>query len=64
MSPTWIEYDAAAEWCARRGFSGNVGSPLPPLLSRSRKRRIDYDPDAFAQRVRATAYALAMEGRP
>lgn len=57
----WAEYDSAAEWCARRGLRGVSGDPLPPMLSESAQRRIDYDPDAFAERVRATAYGLAME---
>ena len=58
----WREYDAAAFWCAKRGHTGKVGSMLPNLLSLPTFMLIDADPDAFAERVRATAYALAMEG--
>jgi hypothetical protein len=54
------EYDAAAEWCAKRGIKGNDGDPLPPLLSKNAMAEINYDPDAFQGRIRDTAYALAM----
>jgi hypothetical protein len=63
VSPVWVEYDAAALWCARRGFTGAVGSQLPALMSSSCLRRINYDPEAFEERVSETAYALAMEAR-
>ncbi len=59
----WIEYDSAAEWCARRGLKGNIGDPLPNLMSGAAVALINEDPDAFADRVRLTAYALAMNGR-
>jgi len=57
----WEEYDDAAKWCAKRGYSGDVGSPLPPMLSWRTFQLIQADPEAFAERVKATAYALAME---
>jgi len=56
----WQEYDAAAEWCARRGIAGKPGDRLPELLSVAALREINADPDAFQQRVRDSAYALAM----
>lgn len=59
--PTWGEYDSAAEWCARRGLKGADGDPLPPMLSADCLALINDDPEAFGERVRATAYALAME---
>lgn len=59
----WREYDAAAEWCARRGIAGNIGDPLPELLSGDCAALINDDPEAFSERVRQTAYALAMGGR-
>lgn len=59
---TWTEYDSTAEWCARRKIKGNMGDPLPANLSAECVALICDDPDAFAQRVRETAYALAMEG--
>lgn len=57
----WQIYDSCAEWCAKRGLKGNIGDPLPNLLSREVERLINDDPEAFAERVRQTAYALAME---
>lgn len=57
----WQEYDWAADWCAARGYNGQCGSPLPRNLSDRAKREIDNDPEAFAERVRACAYARAME---
>jgi hypothetical protein len=56
----WETYDAVAEWCAKRGLKGNVGDPLPNLLSGDVAALINADPEAFARRVRMTAYALAM----
>jgi hypothetical protein len=58
----WTEYDRAAEDCARRG--DRTGASLPAWLSKGAKRLINADPDAFSERVRATAYALAMAGTP
>lgn len=55
------EYDYAAEWCARNGHDGKAGSPLPDLLSGECCAAIDNDPEAFADRVRECAYALASE---
>ena len=56
----WREYDSAAEWCAKRGLKGAVGEPLPHLISGETVDMINDDPDAFQERVRQTAYALAM----
>ena len=57
----WIEYDFAAEWCAKRGLKGAPGDPLPMLMGAAAVQLINDDPEAFADRVRLTAYALAME---
>lgn len=59
----WQEYDSAAAWCAKRGLKGVEGDPLPEALSSRAQALIDEDPEAFEQRVRDTAYAIAMEGR-
>jgi len=56
------EYDAAAQWCAHHGLRGVVGDPLPPLISIAVVIAINDDIDAFTERVRASAYALAMAG--
>ncbi len=56
----WAEYDAAAEWQARRGLTGEVGSPLPNMLSETVSLCIAGDPESFADRVRQCAYAGAM----
>ena len=59
MNPTfWREYDAAAEWCAKHGYRGVVGDPLPALLSNAVVVEIEVDPEAFEARVKASAYAL------
>ena len=57
------EYDAAAEWCAKRGLKGSPGDPLPAMLSPGVLDAINEDPGAFEERVRSTAYALAMGKR-
>lgn len=57
----WAEYDAAAEWCARRGIKGRPEDPLPPMLSVDAQALIDEDPEAFERRVADTAYGLHME---
>lgn len=57
----WLEYDSAAEWCAKRGLRGVVGDSLPNLMSGAAVDLINADPEAFEERVRFTAYALAME---
>lgn len=57
----WREYDYAAEYCARRGIRGEIGDPLPDLLSDRVCREIDADPESFQERVRACAYQFAME---
>jgi hypothetical protein len=56
----WTEYDAAADWCAKRGLRGVVGDPLPELISQEVATLIDADPEAFEEHVRMTAYANAM----
>ena len=63
------EYESAAEWCANRGLIGADGDPLPEGLSVACHDEILADTYAFGERVRAYAYALAMEeidqwGRP
>lgn len=60
----WSEYDSAADWCASRGLRGLCGDPLPPGLSVRAKALIDFDPEAFSDRVRGFAYARAMAGQP
>jgi hypothetical protein len=56
------EYDAAAHWCALRGLTGKVGDPLPRNMGNDGALRyINADPEAFQERVRQCAYALAME---
>lgn len=60
MTCVWLEYDAAAEWCAKRGYSGGNGDPLPTLISSECYYEIQKDPEAFERRVRETAYAIAM----
>lgn len=54
------EYDAAAEWCAARGIAGKDGDQLPTLLDGYTFAEINADPEAFEQRVKDFAYALAM----
>lgn len=58
----WKAYDAAADWCARRGLKGKVGDPLPNLMSGDVVKAINADPEAFEERVRLSAYARAMGG--
>ena len=63
----WAEYDSAAKWQAARGLDGSLGSKLPEGLSVACAAMIGEDPEAFAERVRAFRYALAMskvEGCP
>ena len=55
----WKEYDMAAEWCAKRGLEGKDGDPLPENLGAPCAGLISEDPDAFQQRVKDTAYAMA-----
>ncbi len=54
------EYDAAAMDLARRGLTGDIGDPLPNLMSGATVDAINEDPEAFQQHVRMCAYALAM----
>ena len=58
---SWAEYDSAAEYLAKRGLTGKAGDPLPALLSTACLEAINEDEEAFQERVRKTAYALAME---
>ena len=58
-SRAWVEYDFAAAWCAKRGIRGSVGDALPELISDECFRLINDDPEAFEERVRMTAYAIA-----
>lgn len=51
------EYDAAAQWCARRGLAGAISDPLPGLLSADVAALIRRDPCAFAARVAALQVA-------
>lgn len=60
----WREYDYAADWCARQGFAGDIGDPLPNYLSGWCCDAINADPEAFASRVREAAYARAMADAP
>lgn len=57
----WKEYDNIAADMARKGLTGAAGDPLPNLISRQAFAIINDDLDAFAKRVRAFAYAQAME---
>ena len=57
----WSEYDAAAACVAQRGGTGAEGERLPALISGRCLEEINADPEAFAARVRATAYAIARE---
>jgi hypothetical protein len=55
----WAEYDDAALWCAKRGYTGRVGDPLPSMLNDTVYAIIASDPEAFQERVRASAYMIA-----
>lgn len=56
------EYDAAAEWCAKRGLRGNTGDPLPANMDPDGALKfINADPESFQMRVKEFAYSLAME---
>lgn len=55
--PEWM---SAAEWCARRGLTGEPGCPLPNLMSATVAREINEYPEEFAEDVRLCAYAIAM----
>ena len=56
----WLAYDMVANDLARRGLKGEIGDPLPNLISSACNKLILDDPEAFAERVRMSAYALAM----
>lgn len=58
------EYDAAAEWCARRGIAGNPGDRLPENMNpEGALKYINDDPEAFQMRVKQCFYAQYMEAR-
>jgi hypothetical protein len=59
-SDAWMEYDLVANDLARRGLKGEIGDPLPNLISSACDKLIQDDPEAFTERVRMSAYALAM----
>ena len=64
MHDPWTEeYDAAAYWCAKRGLSGELGTPLPAMMSTKCFDAIDADPEAFVRRVKESAYMVAMMQR-
>lgn len=58
----WLEYDAAADWCAARGIRGTIKDPLPENLSDRAMELINIDPEAFERRVREHAYFRSMTG--
>ena len=58
----WLEYDAAADWCASRGIAGTIKDPLPESLSDRASELINTDPEAFERRVREHAYMRSMAG--
>ena len=59
-SDAWMEFDLVANDLARRGKKGEIGDPLPNLISSACDKLIQDDPEAFKERVRMSAYALAM----
>lgn len=60
----WAEYESAAGWCAKReGTKGVIVGRLPEMISSRCLDLIEADPEAFEERVRATAYGMAMERR-
>lgn len=58
----WLEYDAAADWCAARGIRGSIRDPLPENLSDRAMELISADTEAFERRVREHAYFRSMTG--
>ena len=57
------EYDHIADWCAVKGLTGDIGCELPDGISVPVHDAINYDSDAFMQRVRDCAYARARMNR-
>lgn len=55
------EWQAAAHWQAQRGLTGQIGDPLPNLLSGAVLREINEHPEDWQVEVRRAAYALARE---
>lgn len=55
------EYESVCAWMAQRGYAGDFGDPLPPLLSAETSLEIETDMEAFRRRIREHAYAIAME---
>ncbi|MDE2097585.1 MAG: hypothetical protein KGL39_10090 [Patescibacteria group bacterium] len=60
----WSEYDSAAEWCAKRGIKGELGDKLPANMTPAAVQMINNDIEAFQERVRLSAYALACRNQP
>ena len=48
-----FEVRAAAKWCARHGYDGGTGDPLPNLLSSRACTWIDGNIRAFREMVKA-----------
>ena len=61
MFDKWQEYDSAAFYMAKRGRHGKPGEALPMGLSKECLDEIKKNPEAFEERVRASAYAISME---
>ena len=57
----WMEYDAAAAWCARRGIEGKIGDRLPLLLDGNVVAEITANTEEFCERVKLHAYAQAQD---
>lgn len=50
---TWLEWDAAAEYCARHAYRGR--RDVPEGFSQAVYKEIERDPRAFEDRVREHA---------
>jgi hypothetical protein len=55
----WAEYDSAAWQLACQGKNGSLGDALPENLSPEALKLINEDIEAFQERVRLSAYAIA-----
>ncbi len=60
MANVWKEYDRAAMDMAKRGLKGQIGDPLPNLMSAQCVDLINEDVEAFQFRIRQSAYAHSM----
>jgi hypothetical protein len=60
MADVWDEYDRAAMDMAKRGLKGQIGDPLPNLMSAECVDLINEDVEAFQLRIRQSAYAYAI----